>query len=108
MKLKNILLKSLLVFTVAASISSLFSFKTGKDDGKSKKTTYNLKFKVNGLKDSACYLANYYGDKQYIQDTARMDSKGNFTFEGTKELSGGIYLVVLPGKKYFEIILTEN
>ena len=31
---------------------------------------YSIKIKVNGLKDTVCYLANYYGDKQYLKDTA--------------------------------------
>jgi len=38
---------------------------------------YDIKVKIKGLKDKVCYLGNYYGDKQYIKDTVRTDSKGN-------------------------------
>lgn len=72
------------------------------------KDTYTIKVKIAGLKDTICHLANHYGDKQYIQDTARVDSKGNFLFSGNKKLPGGIYLVVLPSKKYFEIMIVDK
>jgi len=31
---------------------------------------YQLKFQVKGIEDTVCYLANYYGDKTYLTDTA--------------------------------------
>ncbi|MFN3404545.1 MAG: redoxin domain-containing protein [Cytophagaceae bacterium] len=69
---------------------------------------YSIKLKVKGLKDTTCYLAYHFGDKQYLKDTAKVDSKGAFTFEGKEKLPGGIYLVVLPDKRYFEIIVNEQ
>ena len=69
---------------------------------------YEIKVKVSGIKPDTCYLANYYGDKQYLKDTAIADKKGNFVFDGKTMLDGGIYLVVLPGKKYFETIVTND
>src|SRR6185437_2319907 len=70
---------------------------------------YSIKIRVKGIHDTTCFLAYHFGDKQYLRDTAKVDAKGNFTFEG-KELPGGIYMAVLPGKRYFEIIVsgTEN
>jgi peroxiredoxin len=72
------------------------------------KPKFCIKVKFNGLADTTCYLGNYYGDKQYIKDTARIDSKGNCVFQGDEELSGGIYFIVLPSKKYFEIIINKE
>ncbi|MFN0047550.1 MAG: redoxin domain-containing protein [Cytophagales bacterium] len=70
---------------------------------------YELKFKINGLKSKdTILLANYYGDKQYLKDTAIANSKGEFTFDGKEKLPNGIYLVVLPGKQYFEVIVREQ
>lgn len=66
-----------------------------------KADAYKLSFKVNGVHDTVCFLANYYGDKQYLKDTAICDSKGNFTFTGTEKLPGGVYLIVLPKKILF-------
>ncbi len=69
---------------------------------------YKIKCKINGVKDSACYLAYYFGDKQYLKDTAKADANGNMEFSGPEKLPGGIYLVVVPKKKYFEIILDKE
>lgn len=69
---------------------------------------YRLKFKVNGAQDSTIYLANYFGKKLYYRDTAKADSKGYFEFTGDDHLDGGMYAVVLPGSKYFEIIVNEK
>jgi len=67
---------------------------------------YSIKIKVKGIKDTTCYLAYHFGDKQYLKDTAKVDSKGNFTFDGKDPLPGGIYMAVLPGKRYFEVIIS--
>lgn len=75
--------------------------------GFSQVKNYKYDFKVNGLKDTDIYLANYYGKKQYYKDTARVDNMGRFTFKGDS-IAGGIYLIVLPNKKgYFEFIVNE-
>lgn len=71
-----------------------------------KKNTLELKVHITGLKDKdTLLLANYYGDKQYIQDTMYSDASGNVTFKCDTAKMPGIYLVVVPGKKFFEIVL---
>ena len=68
---------------------------------------YKYKFNVEGVKDTLIYLAKYYGKKQYYEDTAKVDSKGNFVFEGEEMLPGGIYLMVMPDKaSYFELAVS--
>ena len=75
----------------------------------SNNTGYNIKLKIKGLKDTVCYLGNYFGDKQYIRDTARINSKSECTFKGKEDLPKGIYLIVTPDKKkYFEIIVNNE
>ncbi len=69
---------------------------------------FNIKVKVNGVKDSLCYLANYFGDKQYLKDSCKADASGNFAFKGAEKLPGGIYLIVVPGKKYFELVVDKE
>src|SRR3954470_11318832 len=69
---------------------------------------YEIKVHINGLSDSAIYLGNHYGDKQYVRDTMKVDKNGWATFSGKDSLPGGIYLIVLPGKTYFEIIVNEQ
>ncbi len=70
---------------------------------------YNVKVKITPfLKDSTYYLANYFGDKQYIQDSAKADAAGIVNFKGKEKLPGGIYLFVLPSKKYCEFIIDKE
>ena len=70
--------------------------------------SYEIKIKINGYKDTVCYLAYHYGDKQYMRDTTDI-IKGIATFKGKEELASGIYMFVLDAKKgeYFEFIVNE-
>lgn len=72
------------------------------------KDGYNVKVKIAGIRDTMIYLANHFGDKQYLQDSCRADAQGRVSFEGKKALRGGMYLVVLPSKKYFEVIIDKQ
>jgi len=94
------ILKFNLLFIIFTS--TLMSAFAGNEDG------YNIKIKVNGVKDSLCYLANYFGDKQYIKDSVRSDAAGTYIFKGKEKLPGGIYLFVLPGRKYFELVIDKE
>jgi peroxiredoxin len=70
---------------------------------------YNIKITVKGLKDGeSCVLANYYGDKQYIKDSAKANSKGEVVFKGTDKYPQGVYLFVPANKKYFDFIVDEG
>lgn len=104
MNIKN-LIGSVFVFSVLSSFAQEVATKP-KATPTSTKEGYKLEFTIKGLnpKDTIL-LANYYGDKQYLKDTAIVDSKFSFAFVGKEKLPKGIYLVVLPGKQYFEIII---
>lgn len=67
---------------------------------------YNLKFKIEGLKDTTVFLARYLGDKLYYADTAN-SKNGSVTFN-KDHYDGGVYAVICPGPKYFEVILAEK
>jgi hypothetical protein len=60
---------------------------------------FEIKITVKGIKDTTCQFAYYFGDKQYIKDSARVDKNGVLTFKGEETLPGGIYLAVMPNKK---------
>ncbi len=71
-----------------------------------KKESYDIKITVKGLKEGAmCLLANYYGEKQYIKDSAKANANGEVVFKGDSKLQEGVYLFVLPTKKYFDFIM---
>jgi peroxiredoxin len=69
---------------------------------------YQISFKINGLRDSTVFLAYHLGDKQYILDTIKLDASGSAQFSGREALQQGIYMIVLPGKRYFEILIPED
>jgi len=69
---------------------------------------YEIDVTVKGLQQAEAYLAYYYGDKQYLKDTAQVEN-GRFVFTGEEPIDGGIYLVVLPpDNKYFEVIIDRD
>jgi thiol-disulfide isomerase/thioredoxin len=72
------------------------------------KNGYEIDLKISDLPDSTVYLAYHLGDKQYIRDTVRLDRTGYGVFKGQEILPQGIYMIVLPGRKYFEVLMTEN
>jgi thiol-disulfide isomerase/thioredoxin len=82
---------------------SFFSFSYGQ-----MKKGYEISVSISGLPDSTLFLAYHFGDKQYLKDTIKLDNKGQGVFSGKEALPQGIYLVVLPGKQYFEVLLSEN
>ena len=69
---------------------------------------YKFTVKVNGIVDSTCYIGHYYGQYQYVDDTAKANAKGEIVFDGKEALPGGIYFVILPKKKYFEFIVNKE
>lgn len=81
---------------------SINHFVSGADEG------YKIAVKVNNLKDSVCYLGFYYGDKKYVQDTARINDAGLYVFEGNEPLEGGVYFVYAPKNLYLEIVVNEQ
>ena len=70
---------------------------------------FSIKGKITGLKDTTVFLAHYFGyNQQVIKDTAQVDAKGNFVFQGDKKLPEGLYLVSLPKGRYFDLIIGNH
>lgn len=76
---------------------------------KDTKEGYEIKITVKNLKEGeSCILANYYGDKQYIKDSAKINAKGEAIFKGSEKLQQGVYIFLLPSKRYFDFIMDEG
>ncbi len=88
---------------IAAIISSISLFISGQT-----KSGFELDIMINGLRDSTVYLAYHLGDKQYIKDTLKLDNTGHGILHGKESLPQGIYMVVLPGRNYFEILMSDD
>ena len=70
---------------------------------------HDIKFNLAHVKNTTVFLGCHYGDKEYIQDSAKVDDKGNFEFKGEKELDGGIYFVMLNKKTIaFEFVVDKE
>jgi hypothetical protein len=69
---------------------------------------YNIKFRIAGLKDTVCIIANYYGNGTYVKDTLKVDAAGRCTFKAPDSLGRGVYLLVITDKKYFEFIVNND
>lgn len=62
---------------------------------------------AGAVKGDTIYLANYYGNKLYYADTAYADAKGLVSFKSKRGYKAGVYAVVVPGPKYFEMLVNE-
>lgn len=69
---------------------------------------YIVKFRVKGVKDTTCMIANYYGNGTYVKDTLKVDGSGRFVFKAPETLPRGMYIVVLTDKNYFEFIVNND
>lgn len=87
---------------LALSLIAITSFCSSAKEG------YHIKVNVSGVQDTTSLLAYYFGDKQYVQDTVYIDGEGNFEFVGEEKLDRGMYMIVLPENKFFDIIIDKN
>jgi peroxiredoxin len=71
-------------------------------------TGYKIQFKVNGLRDTTAYLGFYYGESTYVKDTARVNGKGEFVFDGKEPLKQGVYFLVLNKTRIVEMVVSEK
>ena len=106
MKLKQILLP---IITLATILACSTSSKANSNEIESKTDSYEIKIKINGLKDSVAYLANYVGRNIFYYDTAIVKN-GEFTFRKEK-YPHGVYAIIAslkPKPIYFDILINEK
>lgn len=101
------------IFSVLVILLFAFSFNSFAQKKKKKKSAsngYEIELNIGGVSDTVVYLGNYFGDKKYSIDTARINSKGYAVFKGDKKLDGGMYLVLFPsrGMSYFEMLIGDD
>ncbi len=88
---------------VLISLFSLFTLSSF-----AQKPGAEIKVNIKHYKDSVLYLANYYGNKQYIRDTVKV-IKGWATIKEDKAIEPGIYMIVPMDKKsYFDFIIHDE
>src|SRR5688572_18617857 len=72
------------------------------------KPAYAIQFKVTGLKDTTAYFGYNYAESTYVRDTAKVNGKGEFTFDGKQTLPQGIYFLVLGNARIFDFVVGTN
>lgn len=73
-----------------------------------KQQNLNLTVHFKQLTGGEVLLAHYYANQNRVLDTAIIDAKGNAVFQADSAAPGGIYIVVMPSKRHFEIVLAEE
>jgi peroxiredoxin len=69
---------------------------------------YRIDVKINGVKDTTLLLGYYFNKQMFVKDTADVDSNGHGAFEGKEPLDEGIYVIYLPDKSYFDILINDD
>ncbi|MBL0052925.1 MAG: hypothetical protein IPP29_16130 [Bacteroidetes bacterium] len=65
-------------------------------------------FNVNKGVTTGNVFANHFRDKQHLSDSAMIDANGKVKFERDEPLAGGMYLLVFPDKRYFEMMIDKE
>lgn len=71
---------------------------------------YEIKFKIPALKDSTIIIGHHFAKENVLipDDTIHLDKKGIGEMQGKKTLPGGIYIVLLPSKKYIDFLIDKE
>lgn len=73
------------------------------------KDAFQISVTIKGMNQRKFYLGYYYGDKQYLRDSAFSDATGKMVFKGNKTLEGGVYIIASAEKSLlFDFIVTEQ
>ncbi len=89
------------IFLIIAGLLAWFSVAA--------QTGYQIKVTVKPFTNGFLYLGHHYGSKQYIVDSAKINSKGEVVFSGKEKLFGGVYMVIYPQKDgWFEILVDKQ
>ncbi len=80
----------------------------GLPQGNAQERPRRIEIKINQLKDTTLILGHYFNKQMLVDDTVQINSSGVAVFEGEKPLPGGIYVVYLPDKRYFDLLIDDE
>lgn len=69
---------------------------------------YKIDVTVKGWQDTTLILGHYFDKKMLVNDTILLDSKGHGNFSGDEKLPGGVYIIYMPDKTYFDLIIDDE
>ena len=92
MKIFVVVFLSVFAFTIASSQES-----------------YHIDIQLKNATNDTLYLAYFYGDAQYIRDTAYRQGDDLFTFQGDEALPEGVYMFVMPpDNSFFQVLIDDD
>ncbi|PID89236.1 MAG: DUF5106 domain-containing protein, partial [Bacteroidia bacterium] len=68
---------------------------------------YKIKIHLENCTDSIAYLGHHFDGRVFVDDTITL-AKGKGIFTQHKTLPQGIYVVYLPSKQYFDILIGKE
>ncbi len=69
---------------------------------------HKIEVKIKGFENQKIKLGYYFEDKQYIAATTILDKKGYGVFQGDSALKKGLYMIILPQKSYFDLLIADD
>lgn len=70
---------------------------------------YKVDLHLDNAQSDKVFLAYFYGDNQYVADTAFKTSENLFEFSGSEKLGKGVYMFVLPPENtFFQILIGDD
>lgn len=86
----------------------LFAFAVSGVSSSQDSSGYKISLTISGMENSFVSIAFHMGDKQYIKDTVITDEAGRGVFSGDESLEQGLYMVVMPDNRLFDIIIPDD
>lgn len=69
---------------------------------------YKIEVKVKGAENGQIILGHHKSGNLIPDDTAKANSQGYAVFKGKKKLPHGLYLIFLPNRTYFDILVGDD
>jgi thiol-disulfide isomerase/thioredoxin len=69
---------------------------------------HSISVTVDGASEATVRLAYHVGSQQYVRDSLVADSNGRCNFTGADRLPPGVYMIVLPGNTFFELLVGDD
>jgi thiol-disulfide isomerase/thioredoxin len=86
----------LIVFSLSFSLNSALS------------AQHNIRISMPAFSGDTLILGHYFRESLIIQDSAILNATGQGKFSGTKILPPGMYLVYLPNRSRFDLLIDKN
>jgi len=68
---------------------------------------YKITVRLHNSSDTTLLMAHYFGDKQFLDDTAYLSKQGTFVFTGPEPLNEGMYIIAGQNKsRYFDFFVS--